>query len=205
MKIKDIQFLEIKKISEDYISLCHYKNKPIFFTKKNIQIKNKIYKENDKYYIDFNKEDSTIFKKIDDYVCEVVYEKNDITIDKEEFKKKTYTSIFQEDKIKIEVHKNCLILEENELLKQKVISLNNLKNNNYIDIKIHFVGIQYYEKKFEIILLIRKIIKYIEETEHESFEISSSEEDEYFDLLNDNEITKIINDKFPKNFINIDE
>lgn len=197
MKIKDICFLDIKKIGEEYISLSHYNNKPIVFNIKYLEIFKKIYKENEKYYINFkidNHENIKIIKLLQNYVCKYIYEKNNIKINIEEFITKTLEDNNIDDNIvKLEIHKNCLILEENDLLKTKQIKITDLNNNDFCDIKIHFIGIKYLEKKYKLLFTVRKIIKYIEDEEELSdFIIKNENIKKKNNLLNDDIITNII-------------
>jgi hypothetical protein len=211
MKIEEIEFLEIREISGNYLSLGHYKNKPIIININNLEIKKEIYKEEEKIFIDIKKEeDIKILSVIENYICKHVYKKNDITIEYKKFKEQTFNSVYKKEYIKMEVHKNCLLLEEDRQSIQKVIDAKDLQKNNYINIKIHFVGIKFYKKKFEPIFLVRKIIKHIDEDENISiFSIESENDDKesekYIDnfLLNDNKITQLINKDFPKSQIEL--
>lgn len=209
MKIEEIEFLEIKEISGNYISLGHFKNKPIIININNLEVNKKIYIEEEKIYIELKQEELKILSVIENYICKHVYKKNDISIDYKNFKEKTFNSVYKKDYIKMEVHKNCLLLEENQQSNRKVIEVNNIKENNYINIKIHFVGIKFYEKKYEPIFLIRKIIKHIEDENISVFSIESEKETEnekkYIEnfLLNDNKITELIIQEYPKTEIKI--
>jgi hypothetical protein len=211
MKIEEIEFLEIREISGNYLSLGHYKNKPIIININNLEIKKEIYKEKEKIFIDIKKEeDIKILSVIENYICKHVHKKNDITIEYKKFKEQTFNSVYKKEYIKMEVHKNCLLLEEDRQSIQKVIDAKDLQKNNYINIKIHFVGIKFYKKKFEPIFLVRKIIKHIDEDENISiFSIESENDDKesekYIDnfLLNDNKITQLINKDFPKSQIEL--
>tara|TARA_B110001454_G_scaffold218183_1_gene245497 strand:+ start:1998 stop:2618 length:621 start_codon:yes stop_codon:yes gene_type:complete len=206
MKVEEIKFLEIKKISDNYLSLGHYKNKPIIININNLEVNKEIYKEEEKLYIEIQDEEIKILSIIEDYICKHVYEMNDITIDYKIFKQQTFKSIYKKDYIKLEVHKNCLLLEEDQLENKKVIEVNELKKKNYINIKIHFIGIKFFSKKFEPIFTIRKIIKHIED-DVSVFTIESDEEDKIEDntsiLLNDEKITFLINENYPKTQIEI--
>jgi len=209
MKIEEIEFLEIKEISGNYISLGHFKNKPIILNINNLEVNKKIYIEEEKIYLELKQEELKILSVIENYICKHVYKKNDISIDYKNFKEKTFNSVYKKDYIKMEVHKNCLLLEENQQSNRKVIEVNNIKENNYINIKIHFVGIKFYEKKYEPIFLIRKIIKHIEDENISVFSIESEKETEnekkYIEnfLLNDNKITELIIQEYPKTEIKI--
>ena len=209
MKIEEIEFLEIKEISGNYISLGHFKNKPIIININNLEVNKKIYIEEEKIYIELKQEELKILSVIENYICKHVYKKNDISIDYKNFKEKTFNSVYKKDYIKMEVHKNCLLLEEDQQSNRKVIEVNNIKENNYINIKIHFVGIKFYEKKYEPIFLIRKIIKHIEDENISVFSIESEKETEnekkYIEnfLLNDNKITELIIQEYPKTEIKI--
>tara|TARA_B110000285_G_C15140071_1_gene630125 strand:+ start:925 stop:1560 length:636 start_codon:yes stop_codon:yes gene_type:complete len=205
MKIEDIEFLEIKDISGEYLSLGHYKNKPIIMNIDNLEIKKEIYKEDTKMYIDIDDEDIKILSTLEKYICNHVYKKNDITIDFEKFKEQTFESIYKKEYIKIEVHNKCLLLEEDQQSNKNVIVVKDLKEKNFINIKIHFVGIKFHEKKFEPVFLVRKIIKHTEIYDDITlFSVGSDQdiednEKKYIDdfLLNDNKITNIINENFP--------
>jgi len=212
MKIEEIEFLEIRKISENYLALGHYKNKPIIININNLEMNKEIYKEEKKIFIEINKEeDIKILSVIENYICKHVYEKNDITIDYKKFKEQTFQSVYKKEYIKMEVHKNCLLLEEDQQSNKKVIEVKDLKKNNYINIKIHFIGIRFFEKKFEPVFLVRKIIKHIDEENISIFSIESDkndtidEKEKYIDnfLLNDNKITELINKEFPKSQIEL--
>lgn len=209
MKIEEIEFLEIKEISGNYISLGHFKNKPIIININNLEVNKKIYIEEEKIYIELKQEELKILSVIENYICKHVYKKNDISIDYKNFKEKTFNSVYKKDYIKMEVHKNCLLLEEDQQSNRKVIEVNNIKENNYINIKIHFVGIKFYEKKYEPIFLIRKIIKHIEDENISVFSIESEKETKnekkYIEnfLLNDNKITELIIQEYPKTEIKI--
>jgi phosphoribosylaminoimidazole carboxylase (NCAIR synthetase) len=205
MKIEDIDFLKIKNISGDWLSLGHYNNKPIIMNIENLEIKKEIYKDENKMYMDIDDEDIKIISTLENYICKHVYKKNEITIEFNKFKEQTFKSIFKKEHIKIEVHKNCLLLEEDQQSNKKVIEAKELKEKNYINIKIHFVGIKFFEKIFEPIFLVRKIIKHKEYYDNVSiFSIESDnnpeeEKKKYIDdfLLNDNKITNIINEDYP--------
>ena len=206
MKIEDIEFLKIKQISKNYLSLGHYKNKPIIININNLEINKEIYKEEEKFYIEIKNEEIKILSIIEDYLCKHIYIKNDITIDYKIFKQQTFNSIYKKNFIKLEVHKNCLLLEEDQLENKKVIEVNELKKNNYINIKIHFVGIKFPSQKiFEPVFLVRKITKHIED-DISVFTIESETEEETEDnniLLNDEKITFLINENYPKAQIEI--
>ena len=111
MKIEEIEFLEIKEISGNYISLGHFKNKPIIININNLEVNKKIYIEEEKIYIELKQEELKILSVIENYICKHVYKKNDISIDYKNFKEKTFNSVYKKDYIKMEVHKNCLLLE----------------------------------------------------------------------------------------------
>lgn len=213
MKIDEIEFLEIKQISESYLSLGHYKNKPIIININNLEVNKEVYKEEEKIYIELKHEELKILSVIENYISNYVYKKNDISIDYKKFKEQTFNSVYKKKYIKMEVHKNCLLLEEDQQSKRKVIEVTDIKENNYINIKIHFVGIKFYEKKFEPVFLIRKIIKHIEDENISIFSIESESDKEtekeksekYIEnfLLNDNKITELILEEYPKTEIKI--
>ena len=213
MKIDEIEFLEIKQISESYLSLGHYKNKPIIININNLEVNKEVYKEEEKIYIELKHEELKILSVIENYISNYVYKKNDISIDYKKFKEQTFNSVYKKKYIKMEVHKNCLLLEEDRQSKKKVIEETDIKENNYINIKIHFVGIKFYEKKFEPVFLIRKIIKHIEDENISIFSIESESDKEtekeksekYIEnfLLNDNKITELILEEYPKTEIEI--
>ena len=213
MKIDEIEFLEIKQISESYLSLGHYKNKPIIININNLEVNKEVYKEEEKIYIELKHEELKILSVIENYISNYVYKKNDISIDYKKFKEQTFNSVYKKKYIKMEVHKNCLLLEEDRQSKKKVIEVTDIKENNYINIKIHFVGIKFYEKKFEPVFLIRKIIKHIEDENISIFSIESESDKEtekeksekYIEnfLLNDNKITELILEEYPKTEIEI--
>ena len=213
MKIDEIEFLEIKQISESYLSLGHYKNKPIIININNLEVNKEVYKEEKKIYIELKYEELKILSVIENYICNHVYKQNDISIDYKKFKEQTFNSVYKKKYIKMEVHKNCLLLEEDQQSKRKVIEVTDIKENNYINVKIHFVGIKFYEKKFEPVFLIRKIIKHIEDENISIFSIESESDkdtekeksEKYIEnfLLNDNKITELILEEYPKTEIEI--
>jgi hypothetical protein len=179
----------------------------------NLEIKTPMYIDREKMYIDINEEDIKILLILENYICNYVYKKNNITIDYEKFKEQTFESIYKKESIKLEVHNKCLLLEEDQQSNKKIIDVKCLKKTNYINIKIHFVGIKFSEKKFEPVFLVRKIIKHKEEENDEDISIFSIESDKevedgnikYIDdfLLNDNKITNIINEDYPIKNINL--
>jgi len=205
MKIEDIEFLEIKDISGEYLSLVHYKNKPIIMNIDNLEVQKEIYKDGEQMYINIDDEDIKILSTLEKYICKHVYKKNDITIDFKKFREQTFESIYKKEYIKIEVHNKCLLLEEDQQSNKNVIGVKDLKEKNYINIKIHFVGIKFHEKKFEPVFLVRKIIKHKEDYDDmlifstDSDQETEDENKKYIDdfLLNDNQITNIINEDFP--------
>lgn len=213
MKIEEIEFLDIKQISESYLSLGHFKNKPIIININNLEVNKKIHKEEEKIYIELKHEELKILSVIEKYICNHVYKKNDISIDYNKFKEQTFNSVYKKKYIKMEVHKNCLLLEEDRQSKRKVIEVIDIRENNYLNIKIHFVGIKFYQKKFEPVFLIRKIIKHIEDENISIFSIESESDKEtekeknekYIEnfLLNDNKITELIIEEYPKTEIKI--
>lgn len=205
MKVDDIEFLKIKKIGENILALAHYKNKPIILNINNLEINKKVYKEKEKFYIEIKKEDLLkILFIIENYICKYVYELHPTTKDYKKFKNEHMNSVYKEDYIKLEVHTNCLLLEEDQLENKKVIEVNELIENNFIDIKIHFIGIKFFEKNFEPVFIVRKIIKHIEEDDVSIFSIESENEDSEDDILyNDDKITTLINQDFPKTQIEI--
>jgi len=213
MKIDEIEFLEIKEISGSYLSLGHFKNKPIIININNLEVNKKVYKEEEKIYIELKEEELKILSVIENYICNHVYIKNDISIDYKKFKDQTFNSVYKKNYIRMEVHKNCLLLEEDQQSNRKVIEIKDINKNNYINIKIHFVGIKFFEKKFEPIFLIRKIIKHIEDENISIFSIESESDKEtekeksekYIEnfLLNDNKITELIIQEYPKTEIEI--
>jgi hypothetical protein len=213
MKIEEIKFLEIKEISGNYLSLGHFKNKPIIININNLEVSRKVYKEEEKLYLEIKEEELKILSVIENHICNYVYKKNNITIDYKKFKEKTFNSVYKKDNIKMEVHKNCLLLEEDQQSKRKVIEVKDINKNNYINIKTHFIGIKFYEKKFEPVFLIRKIIKHIEDENISIFSIESESDKEtekekserYIEnfLLNDSKITELIIQEYPKTEIEI--
>lgn len=207
MRLHDINFLEIKKISERYISLSHYNNKPIIFNLDNLEVKREIYKKNDKIILDFVYEENIIrlFKLLEKYICEYVYKKNDIKIDINKFIEKTFYSKINNNILSLEIHKNCLFIEEDELSNQKQVNYENIKVGDYCNLKIHLVGINYLEKNYEGIFIVRKVTKQIENDEdiNELIIESDTEEDNNIDLENDETITKLILENFEKKEINI--
>lgn len=211
MKISDINFLDIKKISDKYISLCHYKNNPVIFNINNLEISKLIYKKNNLLYMNFEYELELVrlLYILEKYVCEYVYKKNNVKIDFKDFVEKTLYSSFIKDKneLELQIHKECLILEEDNLLNKKQISHKDLKNRNYCNLKIHFVGINFLENKYEPIFLVRKIIKQIENEENEEdLELALDSDDEDNNILdtlvNDEKITKHILENYEKKQIN---
>ena len=146
MKIDDIEFLKIKEISGNYLLLWHYKNKPIIININNLEVHKKYIKKKKKLYIELKQKELKILSVIQNYICNHVYKKNDITINYNKFKEQTFNSVYKKEFIKMEVHKNCLLLEEDQQCNKKVIEVLDIKENNYINLKIHFVGIKFYEK-----------------------------------------------------------
>jgi len=206
MKLHDINFLDIKKIGERYISLAHYNNNPIIFNLNNLEIKSKIYKEENILKIDFLYEENLLrlLKLLEKYICEYVHKKNNIKISLEKFIEQTFYSKMDDEKLKIEVHKNCLFIEEDELLNCKQINFSDIKVGDYSDIKIHFLGINFLEKNFEGIFIVRKIVKQIENEENINELVIESDQEEEINYLEDDEkITKLINNNFKKIEINI--
>ena len=130
MKIEEIEFLEIKQISESYLSLGHFKNKPIIININNLEVNKKIHKEEEKIYIELKHEELKILSVIEKYICDHVYKKNDISIDYNKFKEQTFNSVYKKKYIKMEVHKNCLLLEEDRQSKRKVIEVTDIRENN---------------------------------------------------------------------------
>lgn len=209
MKIDDINFLEIKKIGEKYISLAHYKNKPVIFNINNLEVFTEIYKFEDKFFMNFKYETPLIrlLTLLEKYICEYVYKKNEIKTNYEKFVKKTFFSTFLKDELKLEIHKNCLFIEEDNLLNQKQITFSDIKKEDFCNLKIHFVGINFLESNYEPIFLVRKMIKQIEsEDSLDELILNSDEEEEETDiekLYNDDCITKCILENYEKKEINV--
>lgn len=209
MKINDIKFLEIKQIGDKYISLSHYKNKPIIFNINNLEVIETIYKHENKLHMNFNYDTSLvrILILLEKYICEHVYKQNNIKTDYEKFVKKTFFSSFiSEKELKLEIHKSCLFLEEDDLLNQKQITYSNMKKGDFCNLKIHFVGINFLENNYEAIFLVRKMIKQIESDENlDELVLDSDEED--IDIVqkiyNDENITKCILEDYEKKEIDV--
>lgn len=211
MKIEDINFLEIKEIDGQYISLSHYKNRPVIFNINNLEVKNSIYKTNENIYMDFFYEKTLVrlLVLLEKYICNHVYKKNNIKIDFDKFVKKTFYSSFTEDKLKLQIHKSCLFIEEDDLLNQKQIIYSDIKMEDFCNIKIHFVGIKFLESNYEPIFLVRKIVKQIESDEQLNELVLNSDEEEEEEndivskLYNDDKITKCILENYEKKEIDI--
>lgn len=211
MKINDINFLDIKQIDGKYISLAHYKNKPVIFNVNNLEVFSEIYKHEMKLYMSFNYEDALvrILKLLEKYICEHVYKQNNIKSDFDKFVKKTFFSIFiGETELKLEVHKNCLFIEEDDLLNQRQINFNDIKKEDFCNLKIHFVGINFLESNYEPIFLVRKMIKSIESDDTiDELILSDDEEQEETDIVsklyNDEHITKLLLENYEKKEIDV--
>ena len=66
---EEIEFLEIKEISGNYISLGHFKNKPIILNINNLEVNKKIYIEEEKIYLELKQEELKILSVIENYIC----------------------------------------------------------------------------------------------------------------------------------------
>lgn len=209
MKINDINFLDIKQIGNKYISLAHYNNKPVIFNINNLEVSEMIYKHEDKYYMNFTYETSLVrlLQLLEKYICEHVYKKNNIKTDFEKFVKKTLFSSFFNNELKLEIHKNCLFIEEDDLLNQRQIEFKDVKKEDYCNLKIHFVGINFLESNYEPIFLVRKMIKQIESDDNLDQLVLDSDEEEETDIVsklyNDDNITKHILENYEKKEINV--
>ena len=208
MKIQDINFLETKKIGEKFISLAHYNNKPVIFNINNLEVFENIYKFETKYYMDFKYETSLVrlLQLLEKYICEHVYKIHNIQIDFNKFLKKTLFSSFIGEELKLEIHKNCLFIEEDDLLNQRQITFKDIKKEDYCNLKIHFVGINFLSSNYEPIFLVRKIVKQIV-SDNDFDELILSDDDEEIDIVNklynDENITKYILENFEKKEINV--
>lgn len=206
MKIEDINFLEVKKIDNQFIALAHYKNKPVIFNINNLEVNDKIYKHETKYYMNFKYETSLVrlLELLEKYVCEYVYKEHKIKIKFDKFVKKTLFSSFREDELKLQIHKNCLFLEEDDLLNQRQINFTDIDKEDYCNLKIHFVGINFLESNYEPIFLVRKMIKQIEsDNDLDELVLNSDEEEDDNLLYNDEGITKLLLENFEKKEIDV--
>lgn len=210
MKIEDINFLEIKQIDNNYISLSHYKNKPVIFNINNLEVDKLLYKDNDKLYMNFSYENTLVRLLIlfEKYICKYVYKKNDIKINFDNFVEKTFFSSFIDDnKLKLEIHKTCLFIEEDDLLNQRQITYKDIMESDFCNLKIHFVGIKFLESKYEPIFLVRKMIKQIESNDNLEELILDSDDEEETDIVNklynDETITKCILQDYEKKEIDL--
>lgn len=206
MKIEDINFLEIKELGGKYISLAHYKNKPVIFNINNLEVFETFYKHEKKIYMNFHYETPLIrlLFLLEKYICEYVYKKNNIKSDFEKFVKKTFFSTFNNSELKLEIHKNCLFIEEDDLLNEKQITYKDIKKEDYCNLKIHFVGINFLKNNYEPYFLVRKMIKQVESDDTlDQLILDSDDEDDIEKLYNDENITKCILENYEKKEINL--
>lgn len=206
MKIQDINFLEVKKIDEQFISFAHYKNRPIIFKINNLEVSDKIYKHETKYYMNFKYESSLVrlLELLEKYICEHVYKQHKIKTNFDNFVKKTLFSTFiGEEELKLEIHKNCLFIEEDDLLNQRQINFTDIDKEDYCNLKIHFVGINFLESNYEPIFLVRKMVKQIESNNDLDELVLNSDDEDNNLLYNDEGITKLLLENFEKKEINV--
>lgn len=207
MKIEDINFLEVKKMDNQFISLAHYKNKPVIFNINNLEVSDVIYKHESKYYMNFKYESSLVrlLELLEKYICKHVYQEHKIKTDFDKFVKKTLFSTFiGEDELKLQIHKNCLFIEEDDLLNQRQITYSDIEKENYCNLKIHFVGINFLESNYEPIFLVRKMVKQIEsDNDLDELVLNSDDEDNDDILYNDESITKLLLENFEKKEIDV--
>lgn len=206
MKIEDINFLEIKELGGKYISLAHYKNKPVIFNINNLEVFETFYKHEKNIYMNFHYETPLIrlLFLLEKYICEYVYKKNNIKSDFEKFVKKTFFSTFNNSELKLEIHKNCLFIEEDDLLNEKQITYKDIKKEDYCNLKIHFVGINFLKNNYEPYFLVRKMIKQVESDDTlDQLILDSDDEDDIEKLYNDENITKCILENYEKKEINL--
>jgi len=212
MKLHDINFLDIKKIGEKYMALAHYNNGPIIFNIDNLELFSEVYKIDEKITLDFVYDDTVLrlLKLLEKYICEYVYKKNNIKIEMNKFIEKTFYSKIEDNKLVLELHKKCLFLEEDELSNQKQINFKEVKKEDYCNLKVHFVGINFLEKNFEGIFIVRKVTKQVENDEDinelildDDTEEEDNKEDIYNILENDDKIHKLIVKNYDNMEINI--
>lgn len=207
MKIEDINFLEVKKMDNQFISLAHYKNKPVIFNINNLEVSDVIYKHESKYYMNFKYESSLVrlLELLEKYICKYVYQEHKIKTDFDKFVKKTlFSNFIGEDELKLQIHKNCLFIEEDDLLNQRQITYSDIEKENYCNLKIHFVGINFLESNYEPIFLVRKMVKQIESDNDLDELVLNSDDEEHDDILyNDESITKLLLENFEKKEIDV--
>jgi len=211
MKLHDINFLDIKKIGEKYMALAHYNNGPIIFNIDNLELFSEVYKIDEKITLDFVYDDTVLrlLKLLEKYICEYVYKKNNIKIEMNKFIEKTFYSKIEDNKLVLELHKKCLFLEEDELSNQKQINFKEVRKGDYCNLKVHFIGINFLEKNFEGIFVVRKVTKQVENEENiDELILDDTEEEEnnkdiYNILEDDDKIHKLIVKDYDNVEINI--
>ena len=190
MKLEDIKFKQIKKISGSYISKAFYQNTNISIDIKHLTLKKTLYRKNNRIYlnISFDKTEKTIktFDKLKNYTINYIYEQHKEQATLEEIQSNYINNIKENDTeyiVRFEVNKTCLFTQKNNFDEVTGITHKDITENDNIDITIMFNGILYGKSNFTNNYIITKLTKHIEEIS--SFEECCIETDEDEEQVND--------------------
>jgi hypothetical protein len=192
MSTNKIQFMKIKKVHNNYIQLAHFDRKKIAYNFKNLTLGKKLYRKNNKIYIDvlFEKDSKFYIRlnKLKNYTIKTVFEAYKEKGAKMEDIEKNYVNKIKENNdeclFAIEVHPECEFIKQNEFDIKLEDTYKDLVEECCIDIVLSFKGIIFGKSNFTNSFVIHKIVRhYEEETRLDNCEISDESEEE--DIEND--------------------
>lgn len=179
--------MEIKKIHKNYYQLAHIDRKKIVYNVKNVNVYRKMYRKNEKIYIDISFENNhkllKIYNKLKNITIDNVYQKyKEKNISKEKITDNYSEKLKSENNeniITFEIHPKCKFLCSNQFDEIKEDTYKNIKNDCGININVQFKGIIYGKSSYTNYFVIHEIIRnYEEETNYDNCNISEDSEED---------------------------
>ena len=185
-----IQFMKIKKIQRNYYQIAHLNRQKIIYNLKNLNVEKKIYRKNQKIYIDLSFEDThkfnKIYNKLKSITIDTVYEKyKDKNISKDKISKNYSEKLIKnedENILTFEIHPNCEFFCSNEYDDIKEDDYKNITKDCGVNIYVNFRGIIYGKSKYTNYFIIHKIVRNYEEENNLNECYISDDSDEDIDL-----------------------
>jgi hypothetical protein len=166
--ITDIQFNKPKRVKKLYVSYAHNNKNYIEFIIRNVDIKRKLYKKNNKLMIDisFDKNTKThkLFNNLENNTIENVcqkYNNDDYDVIKDNF----ISSLRQDDngvETTLELNKYCVFIKDILFDKEYQDTYKLIEEGDSVDMKIVFVGIIYGKTNYKNMFMIKEITKTID-------------------------------------------
>ena len=169
--LSEIKFNNPKNKNGHYISFAHNGERYIEFNLKNVDILKKIYKKNNKLFIDFeldiDSRQEKMIKKIETNTINHVYNKYKDSLSYEDVENNFIPSTkISENNEKIimslEVNKYCTFLKNIIFEDETQEDYKIIEDNDSVDVKIVFLGIIFGKSSFKNKYMIKSITKYIE-------------------------------------------